>query len=665
MQSSQIKLSFAEAMAILTRDPSVRTLNASYKKGSNTVAGIVILNDSRSGLIFDSNDDRLKNQLNFVIREEWIDKYVSIYETVQEPPDIVFEESPAIVLKPETKVLVDDNTDSSKVSNQQQIFKSSPKSVAKHVSSESENISITKPVNEKSSRIPWWFKNCPINEKGMKRINSLYFKRGQNSWVNCKPTKKFNDGDTFALLAGDTENGFKVSNVGFVKKYLGTLDLKKEKVHNVHCYDVNFATGEESQISELNMLDLEEISTELRTQIDNITTKDDNKNAITPGGPTSYPIKKKEKKVTFSPQVQKFPDGFKSVECGKTHNDCFFHSVMFWLTGEKENGQLLKKLLTEYVVNNNELQTNSDSKARLGDILRQYILASDYFEDTYKIEDSLERMKEGNTEYATEQDIMLTIQAIRLGLLGSRCENISFLIWSEISGDWLLKDKSWLVEDKRSNEEVMYINQQDGHFQALVPESGFKPIYPELCDNIKFRLSKGHGNQKINSRKLSGKSSPCDEAKFSSVRWTDSSSGENHWSNAWTSKIRDDRTFDVHWCCDGTVDTYTLTDSKDPVLKPPEGNPIRHPEWKPTKSYLKYYKKSSHTESNTGANVSSARNLPHQNATVNYSFLGQGGSGAKVSSARNLPRQNATVDYSFLGQGGSGAYKDHLPQFWN
>ena len=623
MESSRIKLSFVEAMAILTRDPSVRTLNASYKKGSNTVAGIVILNDSRSGLIFDSNDDRLKNQLNFVIREEWIDKYVSIYETVQEPPDIVFEEPPAIVLKPETKVLVDDNTDSSKVSNQQQIFKSSPKSVAKHVSSESENISITKPVNEKSSR-PKWFENCPINQRGMKRINNLYFKR------DCCFTKKFNVDDTFVLLIGDTntEFKFKVTNVGTVNKYLGTRDFpinRKDKI-NIHYYQVTLSTNEVLELCELNMLDLEEISTEFRSHINGILTSIvDNKNAITPGGPTSNP---KKKKVTFSTPVQKLPDGYKSLECGKVNNDCFFHSVMYCLTGEIASGFLLKRLLERFVVCNEKLQTNSDPEARLGDKLREFISTdknNGFFEISYNIQESFERMKENNTEYATEQDIMLTIQAIRLGLLGSRCENISFLIWDEKLGNYVLTDEI--------STEVIRINKQPGHFQALVPESGFKPICRELCDNIKFRLSKRDGNQKINSRKLSGKSSPCDKGKFCSVRWTDQISGAQNWSNAWVSQIRSDRTFDVHWCCDGTVDTYTFTNDKDPVIKPPKGNPIRHPEWKPTKSYLNYRNPIRHPESNTGASV-----FPSSSAS-----------------------QNATDDYSWLAQGGSSAYANHLP----
>ena len=522
---SQIKLSFDEAVAIFASDPSVRTLNATYKKGSNTVAGIVILNDLLSGLIFDSKDSRLKNRLNFAIREEWINKYVSIYAPVQEPPDIVFEEPPAIVLKPETKVLVDGNNDSSKVSVKSiddNLTEAKPTIVSKSVSSE--NLSFTDMANA----------NTPGGPKSNTSTSEMSF-----------------------------------------------LDLVKQKTPA---------------------------------------------NSVSKGRKKVSKGRRKErskKSVTFSTPAKKLPDGYKSVECGRNNNDCFFNSLMYGLTGEIGSGFFLKRLLQRFVVNNEKLQTNSDPEARLGDKLRDFSTNHSFFDKTYNIQESFERMKENNSEYAIEQDIMLTFQAIRLGLLGSRCENISFLIWDESLG-------RYIVRNERSTE-VVRINQQVGHFQALVPKSGFKPICPELCDNIKFRLSKGHGNQKINSRKLSGKSSPCDEGQFCSVRWTDQSSGAQNWSNAWVSQIRSDRTFDVHWCCDGTVDTYTFTNDKDPVIKPPKGNPIRHPEWKPTKSYLNYRNPIRHPESNTGASVfpsSSASHLPHQNATDDYSWLAQGGSGA-------------------------------------
>ena len=527
MQSPVTNLTFADAVAILAKDQSVKTLNATYTKGQNTVDGKVSRIESKTerstNLIFESNDSRLKNQLNFVIREDWIDKYISIYAPVQEPPDIVFEEPPAIVLNtPEIEVLVDGNTDSSKVSVNPTVAK--PIIDSKSVSSE--NLSFTDMVNA----------NTPGGPKSNTSTSVMSF-----------------------------------------------LDLVNQKTPS---NSVSKGRGE----------------------------------------------KRSKKSVTFSTPAKKLPDGYKSVECGRNNNDCFFNSLMYGLTGEIGSGFFLKRLLERFVVNNEKLQTNSDPEARLGDKLRDFVSTNhSFFDKTYNIQESFERMKENNSEYAIEQDIMLTFQAIRLGLLGSRCENISFLIWDESLG-------RYIVRDERSTE-VVRINQQVGHFQALVPKSGFKPICPELCDNIKFRLSKGHGNQKINSRKLSGKSSPCDEGQFCSVRWTDVSSGINNWDNAWISEVRPDRTFDVHWCCDGTVDTYTFTDGKNPVVKPPEGNPIRNREWKPTKSYLDYHK-SSHTESNTGASV-----FPS-------------------SSASHLPRQNAKDDYSCLAQGGSGAYANHLPSFW-
>lgn len=523
MQSPVTNLTFADAVAILAKDQSVKTLNATYTKGSNTVAGIVILKDlvSKKGLIFDSNDSRLKKQLNFDIREEWIDKYVSIYAPVQEPPDIVFAEPPEIEL------LVDGNTDSLKVSvNSIDDNPTVAKSTIDSKSVSSENLSFTDMVNA----------NTPGGPKSNTSTSEMSF-----------------------------------------------LDLVKQKT------PANSVSKGRKKVSK------------------------------------GRGEKRSKKSVTFSTPAKKLPDGYKSVECGRNNNDCFFNSLMYGLTGELGSGFFLKRLLERFVVNNEKLQTNSDPEARLGDKLRDFVSTNHSFDNTYNIQESFERMKENNTEYAIEQDIMLTFQAIRLGLLGSRCENISFLIWDESLG-------RYIVRDERSTE-VVRINQQVGHFQALVPKSGFKPICPELCDNIKFRLSKGHGNQKINSRKLSGKS------QFCSVRWTDQSSGAQNWSNAWVSQIRSDRTFDVHWCCDGTVDTYTFTNGKDPVLKPPEGNPIRNREWKPTQSYLKYHNKSSHTESNTGASV-----FPS-------------------SSASHLPCQNATDDYSWLAQGGSGAYANHLPQF--
>ena len=556
---SQIKLSFDDAVAIFASDPSVRTLNATYKKGSNTLDGVVILDDSRSGLIFDSDDNRLKNRLNFVIREEWIDKYVSIYAPVQEPPDIVFEKPPAIVLKPETKVLVDGNNDSSKVS----------------VKSIDDNPTEAKPT---------------IDSKSVSSQNLSY-----TDMVN-------------ANTPGGPKSNTSTSEMSF-------LDLVKQKT------PANSVSKGRRKVS-----------------------KDRRE-------------KRSKKSVTFStppPQLintcgaKILPDGYISVECGKVNNDCFYNSVMYCLTGDIASGFLLKRLLERFVVYNDKLQTNNDPEARLGDKLRDFVSTNrTFFDKTYNIEESFERMKEYNPNFAHEQDIMLTIQAIRLGLLGSRCENISFVIWDEGSGKPILRDEKSI--------EVVFINKQPGHFQALVPERGFEPIYPELCNNIKFRRSEL--DQKINSRKLSGKSSPCDEGQFSLVRWTDQSSGAQNWSNAWVSQIRSDRTFDVHWCCDGTVDTYTFTKGKDPVLKPPEGNPIRHPEWKPTKSYLNYRNPIRHPECKPTKSYLNYHGPKERIGDV----LNTGASVFPSSSASHLPCQNATDVYSWLAQGGSGAYAKHLP----
>ena len=216
--------------------------------------------------------------------------------------------------------------------------------------------------------------------------------------------------------------------------------------------------------------------------------------------------------------VQKLPNGFQSVECGKTDNDCFFHSVMYWLTGEIESGYLLKKLLTKFVVNNEELQTNSDHKTRLGTELRKFISTSPKFENSYDIEKSFERMKEGNTDFTIDYDILLIIQAIRLGLLGSRCENISFRIWGEPEGE--RKEGQWLLIDEDSVEAI-YINQQPGHFQALVPEIGFKPIYPKLIANIVPKKTSENEKNEENPEKTSQ-----DNLKNEENRGTDGK--ENH-----------------------------------------------------------------------------------------------------------------------------------------